>query len=113
MKIFLGFLLLLGETALGQHRVLLHITNEDTRQPIAGASVMVKGSDKGGMSDSAGVVLLVGMKGGNYVLQVSCTGYTAREIKLVVPVQGEGAVPVTLEPDVEMLGGVVVKLFAD
>src|SRR5258706_7587967 len=74
MRIFFGFLLLLGETVSAQYRVVLRITNEDTRRPIAGASVMVKGSNKGLVSDSAGVVMLVGFGEGSYSFQVSCTG---------------------------------------
>jgi iron complex outermembrane receptor protein len=109
MRVFLVFLLLLGETVSAQYRVGLRITNEDTRQPIIGASAMVKGMSKGGVSDSAGFVALEGISAGNYVLAVSCSGYAGKEIKLAVPLQGTDTVMVTLEPDVEMLGDVVVS----
>jgi len=109
MRAFLGFLLLLGGTASAQYRVVLRITNEDTRQPIVGASVMIKGLNRGGVSDSLGVVRLDGLVGGGYELQVTCSGYTGREIKLVVPVRGSDSMGVTLEPDAQMLGDVVVS----
>ena len=109
MKIFLGFLLLLGETVSAQYRVVLRITNEDTRQPIMGASVMVKGWNKGAVSDSAGVVVLAGIGAGNYIFEVSCMGYGGKEIKLAVPLRGADMMAVMLEPDVEMLGDVVVS----
>jgi outer membrane receptor for ferrienterochelin and colicins len=109
MRIFLGFLLLLGGTVSAQYRVVVRITNEDTRQPVAGASVSIKGLNKDGVSDSAGVVGFVGLAGGGYVFQVSCTGYGSREIRAVVPLRGGSDLAVMLEPDVEMLGDVVVS----
>jgi iron complex outermembrane receptor protein len=109
MRIFLGFLLLLGTTASAQYRVTLRITNENSRQPIRGASIRVKGSDKGRTSDSAGLVSFVGLDRGSLEFQVTCTGYGGREIKLSVPLKGQDTVPVMLEPDVETLGDVVVS----
>src|SRR5882757_3904511 len=109
MRVFLGVLLLLGEAVSGQYRVTLRITNEDTRLPIVGASVMVKGLNKGGVSDSAEFVALEGICAGNHVLQVSCSGYAGKEINLVVPLRHGDTVTVTLEPNVEMLGDVVVS----
>jgi outer membrane receptor for ferrienterochelin and colicins len=109
MRIFLGFLLLLGETVSGQYRVVLRITNEDTRQPIGGASVMIKGSNKGAVSDSLGVVRLEGIGGGSYEFLVSCTGYGGKEVKAIVPLRGQDELAITLEPGVQMLGDVVVS----
>lgn len=109
MKVFFGFLLLLGETVSGQYRVTLHITSEDSRQPVAGASITIKGLNKGGVSDSAGWLGLGVLGAGNYVFQVSCVGYAGKEINIVVPLQGHDTVEVTLEPDGEMLGNVVVS----
>ena len=119
MRFFLGFLLLLGETVSAQYRVVVRITNGDTRQPVVGASLVIKGLNKGGVSDSLGVVRLEGTPAGSYEFQVSCTGYEGREIKVVVPPGGKGmretsllqqdTIAVTLEPDVQMLGDVVVS----
>jgi outer membrane receptor for ferrienterochelin and colicins len=109
MKVFLGFLLLLGEAVSGQYRVVLRITNEDTRQAIVGASVAVKGSKRGGISDSVGLVSLVGLAQGSYELEVTCTGFSGRKIKLSLPLKGQDTVGITLEQDVEMLGDVVVS----
>jgi outer membrane receptor for ferrienterochelin and colicins len=109
MKAFLGFLLLLSGTVLGQNRVTLRITSEDTRQPIAGASVMIKGVNKGVLSDSTGLAGMEGMKEGRYVFEVTCTGYTGRKIKMAIPMPGPDTLGVTLEPDMQMLGDVVVS----
>jgi outer membrane receptor for ferrienterochelin and colicins len=109
MRAFLGVLLLFGGTASAQYRVVVRISNEDSRQPIVGASVMIKGLNKGGVSDSLGVVRLEGLVGGSCELQISCTGFGSREVKMVVPLRDAGELPVKLEPDVEMLGDVVVS----
>ncbi|HTI92997.1 MAG TPA: TonB-dependent receptor [Puia sp.] len=109
MRVFLGFLLLFGGAASAQYRVVVHITNEDTRQPVVGASVVVRGSNRGGVSDSAGVVRLERLAGGNYEIQVSCTGFMTREIEASLPLRGANDLAVTLEPDVEMLGDVVIS----
>jgi iron complex outermembrane receptor protein len=70
---------------------------------------MVKGSNKGGVTDTAGFVALESFSAGNYSFVVSCPGYAGREIKLAVPLRGGDMAGVTLEPDVEMLGDVVVS----
>src|SRR5260221_1933678 len=109
MKGILGLLLLLGGRVSGQYHVMLHITGEESHQPIAGASVMIKELNKGGISDSSGFVRLGGMDRGIYELQVTCRGYMGREIKLDLPLKEKDTVSVTLEQNVETLGDVVVS----
>ena len=109
MKIFFGLLLLLGETVSGQYRVTLHIIGEDTHQPIPGASVTVKGLNKGGISDSAGLVRIGDIGTDNNTFTITCAGYAAREIKIDLGAsKATDTVTVTLEPDKETLGDVVV-----
>jgi outer membrane receptor for ferrienterochelin and colicins len=109
MKRILGLLLLFGETVSGQYHLTLHITKEDSHQPIAGVSVSVKGLNKGGISDSNGLVLISDIGRGSYEMQITCLGYMGREIKLDLPLKGTDTVPVTLEQDIEMLGNVIVS----
>jgi len=109
MKAFLGLLLVLGKPLLAQYHFVLHLSNEDSHQPIAGASVRLKGMNKGGITDSTGFVRIGDMDRGSYELQVSCTGYSAREIKLDLPLKGKDTLPVTLEQDMETLGDVIVS----
>ncbi|HEX9511767.1 MAG TPA: TonB-dependent receptor [Puia sp.] len=109
MKGILGLLLLLGGTVSGQHHLTLRITSEDSHQPIAGASVMIKGLKKGGISDSTGFVSMENLDRGSYELQVTCQGYMGREIKLDLPLKGKDTMLVTLEQDIQTLGDVVVS----
>src|SRR5882672_1093514 len=109
MKGILGLLLLLGQAVSGQHHMILHITNEDSHQFIAGASVMIKGLNKGWVSDSAGFVHIDGISRGIYQLQITCPGYMSREIKLDFPAKDKDTLLVTLEQDIEMLGEVIIN----
>jgi outer membrane receptor for ferrienterochelin and colicins len=109
MKAFLGLLLVLGKTVSGQYHFVLHLTNDDSHQPIAGASVSVKATNKGGITDSTGYVRIGGMDRGGYEVQVTCTGYSAREIKVNLPLKGKDTLPVTLEQDMQTLGNVIVS----
>src|SRR5258707_10958900 len=102
MRLFIGFLLFFGQTASGQYRFTLRIINEDTRQPIVGASLAVKGLNKGGTTDSAGLAPFDSLAQGSYVFQVTCMGYESREIRLQFPNQGPDTLVVAMEPDAEM-----------
>lgn len=105
----LSILLLLSVAVSGQYHVTLRITGEESHQPIAGVSVMIKGLNKGGISDSSGFVHVSGLDRGNYELQVTCAGYIGREVTLVLPLKGKDTLSVTLEKDMEVLGDVIVS----
>ncbi|MDP4149370.1 MAG: TonB-dependent receptor [Bacteroidota bacterium] len=109
MKGLSGLLLLLYTTVSGQYRVILRITSEDSRQPVWGASVMAKGSNIAGSSDSLGLVRMEGMAQGSYNFLVTCAGYADRSIKILVPVPAGDTIAVMLEPDMELLGNVIVS----
>src|SRR5690606_1802542 len=59
-----------------------HITNEEG-QPLAGASVNIKGSDKGVATDEKGFFSIDCKKGD--VLIISFLGYQSKEIKIENP----------------------------
>ena len=109
MKGILAFLLLLEGSAKGQYHITLRIRNEDSHQPIFGASVTIKERYRGGTSDSAGLVSVEGLQKGSYEFQVTYAGYAGKEIKVLIPLKGGDTVLVNLEPNAEMLGDVVVS----
>src|SRR5882724_633590 len=109
MKGIFGLLLLLNGTVSGQYHITLHITDEDTHQSIAGATIIIRGLDKGWESDSMGFVYISGIGRGSYELQISCSGYIGRKIKLELPAKDSGSLSITLEKDMEMLGEAVVS----
>src|SRR5690606_36566328 len=79
---------------------------DSTGAPLAGASVMVKGTNVGTQTKKDGVFSFPEM-GENVVLVVSFTGYLSQE----VPVQGRTVFTITLKEDPSELGEVVVVAF--
>ncbi len=108
MRVVLGILLLLTETVYGQYHIILSISDEDSHEPIAGASVEIKLLKKGGISDSAGIAFLNNIPRGNYECKIACEGYADEEIKLNIP-STKDTLFITLERDEEMLSNVVVS----
>ncbi|GHT27725.1 SusC/RagA family TonB-linked outer membrane protein [Bacteroidia bacterium] len=78
-------------------------TVEDSFGPIAGASLLVKGTSNGTITDVNGSFTLDGVKDGD-VIQVSYLGYTTQEIVF----KGQTGLTITLVEDSQALGEVVV-----
>lgn len=82
-------------------------TVEDEFGPVAGASVVVKGTTNGNITDMDGHFTLEGVKTGS-IIQVSFIGYTTQEIKY----KGEASINVKLVEDSQKLDEVVVTGFS-
>ena len=78
-------------------------TVEDEFGPVAGASVVVKGTTNGNITDMDGNFTLDGVKNGD-IVQVSFIGYTTQEIKYT----GQATIQVKLAEDTQKLEEVVV-----
>ncbi|WP_293667927.1 SusC/RagA family TonB-linked outer membrane protein [uncultured Parabacteroides sp.] len=76
---------------------------EDALGPVAGASVIIKGTTHGTMTDMDGNFTLDGVKKGD-VIQISFIGYTTQDI----PYTGQTSLTVNLEEDTQKLDEVVV-----
>ena len=100
----LSLILLLGvQVSFGQRTISGRITSSEDNTSIPGATVLVKGTTVGAITDSDGKYTLVVPKDKNVIL-VSFVGMKTQEITL-----GESNVlDVVLAPDVQMLEGVVV-----
>ncbi|UAY55751.1 SusC/RagA family TonB-linked outer membrane protein [Arachidicoccus terrestris] len=66
--------------AAADHDVRVHVT-DSTGEPLSGASVIVKGTTQGGMTDQDGNITLSGMTG-NEILSISYSGYESQEINI-------------------------------
>lgn len=82
-------------------------TVEDEFGPIAGASVIVKGTTNGIITDMDGNFTLEGVKNGS-TIQISFIGYTTQEIKYT----GQPSINVKLMEDSQALDEVVVTGFS-
>lgn len=78
-------------------------TVEDALGPVTGASVIVKGTTNGTITDLDGNFVLEGVKKGD-IIQVSFIGYATQEI----PYTGQSNLTVKLEEDTQKLDEVVV-----
>ncbi|MCM0716591.1 MULTISPECIES: SusC/RagA family TonB-linked outer membrane protein [Parabacteroides] len=78
-------------------------TVEDEFGPVAGASVVVKGTTNGSITDMDGKFTLEGVKNGD-IIQISFIGYATKEIKF----EGQPSLQVMLAEDTQKLDEVVV-----
>lgn len=78
-------------------------TVEDEFGPVAGASVVIKGTTNGTMTDMDGHFTLEGVKKGD-IIQISFVGFATQDI----PYTGQTALNVKLEEDAQKLDEVVV-----
>ncbi len=79
---------------------------EDSFGPVAGASVVVKGTTNGNITDMNGQFMLEGVKNGD-IIQVSYIGYVTKEITFT----GQTTLKISLEEDTQNLDEVVVVGF--
>ena len=75
----------------------------DDLGPVAGASVVVKGTTNGNITDMDGNFTLEGVKNGD-IIQISFIGYTTQEIKYT----GQSTLQIKLAEDTQKLDEVVV-----
>lgn len=95
--------------AWGQSPFQAVITNAQTNQPLAGASVGVLGTSLGTVADSAGRVSLSVVPDGRQVLVFSYVGYQTRRDTLTFPLAAAGPLTVALSPEGEELEEVVIS----
>lgn len=91
------------ETAISQQNGKVTGTVEDEFGPIAGASVVVKGTTNGTITDTEGNFSLSDVKNGS-VIQISFIGYATKEVTYT----GQSSLSVLLTEDTQKLDEVVV-----
>ena len=102
--IFIVLMFFIGlQAAIGQRTISGTITSSEDKSPVPGATVLVKGTTLGVITDVDGKYKLTFPVEKNVIL-VSFVGMKTQEITL----GAETTVDVVLEPDIQMLEGVVV-----
>ena len=99
---FLLFLAVVG-MAQGQDRTLTGVINDETGQPLPGASIVLKGTTRGTNSNESGKFSL--NVGGAGTLVVSMVGYAVKEIPFTA---SQTTLTVAMDIDAQNLGEVVV-----
>lgn len=82
-------LLLAGQVAFAQNTFKATIKNEESKQPVAGAAVFVKGTDITATTDANGKVELINIPDGEHIIEVSSPGYETKELRLTFPLVGQ------------------------
>ena len=90
-------------TSISQQTGRVTCVVEDALGPVTGASVIVKGTTTGNVSDTDGKVVLEGLKRGD-IIQVSFVGYITQEI----PYTGQSTIKIDLKEDSQALEEVVI-----
>ncbi len=60
------------------------VTNEDTKEPIPYADVIVIGTEMGSATDEQGNFYILNVRPGSYTVEVSCIGYQTKRVRNVV-----------------------------
>ncbi|BAV08430.1 TonB-dependent outer membrane receptor, SusC/RagA subfamily, signature region [Filimonas lacunae] len=80
IALFWGLILLCSITAFPQSRSITGKVTDETGQPVDGASVLVKGTTRGAVSNATGLFTIIAAQG--EVLVITATNYAATEVKL-------------------------------
>ena len=103
MRSFLiALALCVGVTAFAQTNTAKGVIKGDDGEPVIGASVIIKGTSTGAVTDANGAFSLPGVKRGQ-TLQIDCLGYTSQEV-----VFNGQPINIVLATDATMLDDVVV-----
>ncbi|HEV2355657.1 MAG TPA: TonB-dependent receptor plug domain-containing protein, partial [Puia sp.] len=106
---FFGLLLVIwSEPLLAQHSVTLHFYNEDSRQPLAGVTILLLPEKIHRLSDSAGTATITGLAAGRHSLTVTSTGFRGRSLAVFL-LAPDTSLDIALDPLVETMQDVVVS----
>lgn len=106
--LFCCTLLISGTVTAAQSLFSLHgeVINSENGVPVPGATVLLKGSDRGTAADSDGRFELRNLEAGSYTLIIRAVGFATKEVEVTVPL--EGRLSIGLEPDVVRSDDVIV-----
>lgn len=86
------------------------IRNDETNEPLKGATVAIAAINRAAVSDSAGIVVIPHIPNGHYIIEVSYIGFVNKEVKFTFPQPPTGQIPViSLEPQEDDLSGVTIQ----
>jgi TonB-linked SusC/RagA family outer membrane protein len=93
------------ETALGT--ISGRVVDGSTQQPLAGASVILEGTDRGVLTQADGSFLLTGVPAGTHRVRASTIGYAAQTQEVTVSAQQTATVRFELQPQAVLMEEVV------
>lgn len=109
IRCLLALLCTMGAQALfAQNTIVGIVTDQATGQPVAGATILVSGTQRGAASDAAGAYEIRGLADGTYTLDVSMIAYEPKQIPSVEVRGGTVRVDIGLAEQSEQISDVVV-----
>ena len=84
------------------------ITDKRGKSPVPGASVFLKGYNKGVMADASGNFIFNGLRPGKYILKIASVGYEAKEMEIVARSNENLKLEISLNASSQSLSEVVV-----
>lgn len=104
------FLFLLSFSAVNaQNGSIQGVVTDETKLPLIGVNVIIKGSTIGGSTDFDGKYTIGNLKPGNYTLYISYISYKPKEILVEVMPEKTATVNVVLQEDVAELAAVEIQ----
>ena len=105
ITIFLIFISLLTKA---QNTFVAIIKNEDTKQPLQGASIQIKSLKLTEIANDEGVIILKNIPGGKQDIDISSIGYKEVEKTFNFPLNPSDTVPIFLKPEAATLDEITV-----
>ena len=81
--------LLTAQVSFAQNTFKATVKDQETRQPVAGAKVSVKGTEISAVTDDGGAAQLTGVPDGEQTIEVFSVGYETKELKVSFPLARE------------------------
>jgi iron complex outermembrane receptor protein/outer membrane receptor for ferrienterochelin and colicins len=82
--------LLAAQAAFAQNAFRLTIKDQETKRPVAGARVSVKGTEVSAVTDPDGVARLADIPDGEQTVEIFSAGYESKELNFTFPQAGAG-----------------------
>lgn len=110
MKSFLFIsIYFLSGFASAQNVFKARLLDEDSKEPLVGASARLEGSSIGSSADEKGIVEIRNIPNGNQTIEFSYIGYRPKEKSYTFPLRSQEIIEIELIPEQTNLGEVVVS----
>lgn len=90
---------LLTATVSAQHTITFLVKNEKDKAPLAGATVQLPATNRGGITDTTGTFEFTSLAPGKYKFRFSFVGLQEKEETIVIPFAGQQPFEVSLHED--------------
>ena len=87
--IIICFFLLSATLSFAQYKIIIQVSDAETKEKLQGVSVSIVKTKQGGTTDSTGKIVLTGIPGGRQQINISSVGYTEVTLTYTFPLSNE------------------------